>query len=179
LPVDEHVTRTIRIDSKLDKALRDEADERGQSVNNIVESLIHRYINNDRFFTEDQIVGLAPTTLSHLFEGLSNEATLKAGSNTGRLRARNNLLIRGLPLEYDSLKWFITDVLGGYRGWFRCSFHEMDEAQMFHLRHSLGESWSLFIKSYLESMFRDILEIELEAEAVNSTVALMIPNKEI
>mgnify|MGYP006285213781 FL=1 len=48
---------------------------------------------------------------------------------------------------------------------------------MFHLRHNLGKKWSFFIDAYLESMVENILNLETNAEILDSTVTLRIPKK--
>jgi hypothetical protein len=174
---EEHTTRTIRIDSDLDDILRDEAENNGISVNSIIEELITRYVYNDRFFSSDQVISLAPSTLSSLLNGLSKESIQESGRQEGEISARTNLLIRGLALSYESLKWFIITVLDNYRGWFNCSYHEMDDFYMFHLRHNHGEKWSSFIASYLEATVKDILDIDVDAEILGDTVTLRIPMK--
>ena len=174
---EEHTTRTIRIDSKLDDILRDEAENNDLSVNSIIEELIKRYVYNDRFFASDQVISLASPTLALFLNGLNREYILESGRQEGEIRARTNLLIRGLPLSYESLKWFIMDVLDKYRGWFNCSYHEMDDFYMFHLRHNHGEKWSCFIAGYLEATVKDILDIGVDAEILDGTVTLRIPMK--
>jgi hypothetical protein len=171
----EHTTKTIRIEAWLDDVLRDEAENNAYSVNSIVENLIKSYVLNDRFFTHDQLINISPTTLSSLIDRLEEEDVFAAGRDAGRINAINNLLIRGMPLDYDSLKWFIMEVLDGYSGWFRCSYHEMGDDYMFHLRHGLGRKWSCFIDAYLESVFKNLLDIDVRAEIIDGTVTLRIP----
>ena len=173
----DHTTRTIRIDTEYDVVLRSEAEARGLSVNSIVAELIERYVFNDRFFINDNLISLAPSTLSSLLEGLTKEQVFKYGRMVGRLRARDNLLIRGMELDYSSIKWFILNVLDNYSGWFNCSYHDMEKVYMFHLRHNLGKKWSFFIDAYLESMVENILNLETNAEILDSTVTLRIPKK--
>ena len=112
---EEHTTRTVRIEEWLDDVLRDEAEKNGKSVNSIVEDLIRRYAENDRFFTRDQLFNLSPTTLSSLVNRLEEQEVFAAGRESGRTNALNNLLIRGMRLDYESVKWFIMDVFDGYR----------------------------------------------------------------
>jgi hypothetical protein len=172
---EEHTTRTVRIEEWLDDVLRDEAEKNGKSVNSIVEDLIRRYAENDRFFTRDQLINLSPTTLSSLVNRLEEEEVFTAGREAGRTNALNNLLIRGMPLDYESVKWFIMDVLDGYSGWFRCSYHEMGDHYLFHLRHGLSRKWSCFIDAYLESMLKSTLDVDVAAEILNGTVTIRIP----
>jgi hypothetical protein len=118
----EHTTGSIRIESELDEILREEAEKKGQSVNNIVEELISRYVYNERYFDADQLLSFSPSTISSLLARMDDDAVFEAGREAGRTNARNNLLIRGMPINYESVKWFIGEVLDGYAGWFRCSF---------------------------------------------------------
>jgi hypothetical protein len=121
---------------------------------------------------------ISVTITSSLIEGLKVEQVLEAGKKAGRLDARNNLLSRGMSMDYDSLKWFILEVLSRHNSWFQCNFHEMENMYMFHLRHNLHSNWSFFVQAYLESMVQDIMDIEVEAEVLEGTVTLRIPIKE-
>ncbi|MBD3206311.1 hypothetical protein GF319_08205 [Candidatus Bathyarchaeota archaeon] len=172
-----HVTRSIRISEDLDDVLRSEAEAGGVSVNNIITELVEAYSYNGRFFGNTDLLTVPPSLISSLLEGLSEEQVLSAGENAGRLNVRSNLLSRGMTLDYESLKWFITDILSKYNGWFHCNFHEMKNFYMFHLRHGLHRNWSLFIHAYLEAMVKDIMGIEVDAEVLDGTVTLRIPVK--
>jgi hypothetical protein len=174
---EEHVTRTIRLEASLDEVLRLEADERNTSINAIVNDLIYQYAFNDRFFSQDQIISLAPSTLESLLKGMSKDRVFETGLLAGKLRARDNLLMRGMPINYESLKWFITEVLQDFSGWFRCSYHELNEEYMFHLRHNLGDEWSYFVQAYMKAMVKDILDLDLEPKVLNGTITLRIPIK--
>jgi hypothetical protein len=174
---EEHVTRTIRLEASLDEVLRLEADEKNTSINSIVNDLIYQYVYNGRFFSQDHIISLEATTLESLLKGISKERVIEAGLLAGKLQARDNLLMRGMPINYESLKWFIIEVLEDYCGWFRCSYHELDEQYMFHLRHNLGNEWSCFLQAYLKDMVKDILDLDVEPEVLNGTITLRIPIK--
>lgn len=173
----EFITRTFRIPKEHDEILKLEAKNMGQSVNSVMGTIIEKYVYNDRFYKENQLLSIAPTTISKLFLMLNDDEVIKSGTLAGGTAARDNLLMRGMKLEFDSVKWFIEEILGRYAGWFTCNYHKMDGIHMFHLRHSLDESWSLFVQAYLEEMVNNILELDVDASLSGNTVTLRIPVK--
>jgi hypothetical protein len=176
--VSGHSTRTIRLETEYDDILRSDAERKGVSVNSLITGLIETYVINGRFYSSSEMMTTPVTITSSLIEGLSEEQVLEAGRKAGRIDARNSLLARGMSLDYDSLKWFILEVLSKHNGWFRCNLHEMDDMYMFHIRHGLHNNWSYFVHAYLEAMVKNIMDIEVEAEILDGTVTLRIPIKE-
>jgi hypothetical protein len=173
----DYVTRTFRIPKEHDEILKLEAKNIGQSVNSVMGLIIEKYVHNDRFYQDNQLLSIAPTTISKLLLMLNNEEVIKSGTLAGGTAARDNLLMRGMNLDFTSVKWFIEEILGKYAGWFTCNYHKMDGIHMFHLRHFLDESWSLFVQAYLEEMVNNILELDVDASVSGNTVTLRIPMK--
>jgi predicted DNA-binding protein len=171
-------TRSIRIENEYDEILRSDADKNGLRVNSIIRDLIEAYVNNGRIFGNDYLITTSITITSSLVENLDEERVIQAGRKAGSMDARNNLLSRGMSLDYESLKWFIIEVLSKHNNWFNCNFNEVGNMYMFHLRHNLHINWSLFVQAYLEAMVRDIMNLEVDAEIMDGSITLRIPIKE-
>jgi hypothetical protein len=174
---DKPVTKTFRFNKKHADILTEEAEKRGLSESAILREILARYVDNDRFYQNEQPITLHATTLTSLLDGLTEEEVLDAGRNAGKIRARDNFMTRGMAINYESLKWFINTILTKYSGWFTVNLHEMEDMYVFHLRHRLNHNWSLFIHAYLESMVQNIMNIDVEAEVLDGTVTLRIPIK--
>jgi hypothetical protein len=169
------VTRTFRLPSEYDEVLKQEAENLGNSVNSLIDTIVAKYVYNDRFDNNSQLLSMAPNTISSLLMMLSNEEVTRAGRLAGGTHARDNLFMRGMSLDFPSMKWFIEEIMAKYAGWFVCNYHKMDDMHMFHLRHRLDKKWSLFIQSYLEEMVKNVLDLDVEAVVSDNTVTLRIP----
>ena len=83
--------------------------------------------------------------------------------------------MRGMGLDFSSIKRFIEEIMSKYAGWFICNYHQIDGIHMFHLRHRLDKKWSLFVKSYLEAMVENVLNMDVGATVSDNTVTLRLP----
>jgi hypothetical protein len=171
----KHITRTFRISEEYDNVLKDESASLGNSVNSLIDTIIGKYVYNDRFYKNSQLLSMAPNTVSSLLMMLSNEEVVKAGKLAGGTQGRDNLLTRGMKMDFVSVKWFIEEIMGKYAGWYTSNYYEMKSVHMFHLRHTLDKKWSLFLGSYLEEMVSNILDLDVEAVISDNTVTLRIP----
>ncbi|TFH16613.1 hypothetical protein E4H04_06335 [Candidatus Bathyarchaeota archaeon] len=171
----KYITRTFRLPEDFDEVLRVEAEKVGQSVNSVAESVIAKYVYNDRFYSDTQLLSMAPMTISSLLLMLSDDEVVRAGKLAGGTGARDNLLMRGMSLDFASVKWFIEEIMARYAGWFTCNYHLMDGMHMFHLRHVLDKSWSLFVQAYVVEMVSNVLKLDVDATVSDNTVTLRIP----
>jgi hypothetical protein len=157
--------------------LIEEAKALDQSVNSLVNHLVSKYLYHGRFYSNSQLLSMDPNTVSSLLMMLSDEEAARAGTYAGSTRARDNLLMRGMSLDFPSVKWFIEEVMARYIGWFTCDYHKVNGVHMFHLRHVLDRKWSIFLQSYLEAMVRNILGLDVSADIGEDSVTLRIPVK--
>jgi hypothetical protein len=171
---DSAVTRTFRLESELDEALREEAKARGVSVNNLANHIFRRFAVSDRYYGKSQSITLSPQTIDLLISKISDKDMEEAGELSGAVRPRDRLLMRGRKLDFDSLVWYIEEILGGYNDWFICDHYEQDDEHLFHLRHLYNEKWSIFLAKYIEAMFKAILDLEVEITEIDDAVTVRI-----
>ena len=170
------VTRTFRIENKYDESLREEAEKKGISVNNLANQILKRYTESIRYFGRGQSITLSPRTFEHIISGLSDEEIMDAGKKSGRSLPKDRLLMRGMPINRESVIWYITDVLGGYNDWFTCDIHERKDHTFLHLRHVYNMKWSIFVKNYIETLCMELIDQQdIEADITESTLSLNIP----
>ena len=171
---DSAVTRTFRLESQLDEVLRAEAEEKGVSVNNLANQIFRRFALSDRYYGKGQSITFSPQTLELLISKISDEDVEEAGELSGSVRPRDRLLMRGRRLDFDSLVWYIEEILGGYNDWFICDHYEHEDEHLFHLRHLYNEKWSTFLANYIEAMFKAILDSEVEITKIKDAVTVRI-----
>ena len=79
-----------------------------------------------------------------------------------------------MKVNYDSVLWFISQILGQYNGWFRCD-HNKDESRDFlHLSHSYGYKWSVFVMNYVNGILRSVLGAKTNTIISNNAVNIEI-----
>lgn len=167
-------TRTIRIAQRYDEVLKEESERRGLSFNALMDRILQRYVEAQRFFEGQMAVTLLDQTFQEILDGIDETHIRELALDAGSTRPQDRLRIRGIPLDHDSLVWFIKQVLGEYNGWFRCDIHQRKGREMPHLRHKFESMWSAFIENYVASMFREILDYEPKVESLDNAVTIYL-----
>ena len=121
---------------------------------------------------------MAPRTVSSLLTMLSDTKVTRAGKLVGGTTPADNLLMRGITLDFDSVKWFIEEIMDKYADLFTCNYHVMKDMHMFHLRHGLDWKWSIFLQACLEAMVHTIQGLDSETTVSDHTMTLMVPLNE-
>ncbi|TRO55911.1 hypothetical protein E2P71_02265, partial [Candidatus Bathyarchaeota archaeon] len=115
-------TRTFRLDEAIDHELTQEAETQGVSVNSLAESIFEKHINFNRWYVRMDSIALTPQTFSAFIEEIDDEAIREIGCRMGATSPRMGLMIRGIPLNMDSARFFIEKILGEYNQWFDVSY---------------------------------------------------------
>jgi hypothetical protein len=167
-------TRTIRIKKESDLVLEREAQRHGISVNALISNLIDHYVYSLRFFTSGGMLSINNETLMSLVEHLSNEQIADTAYARGDQKVRESLMQRGMLVNYDSVLWYIQQILGGYNGWFRCDHIIEEKMERLHLSHNYGFKWSIFIMNYIASMLKEVIGLKINTVMLKNAVNIEI-----
>lgn len=157
----ESVPRTLRIDKKWDEALREDAEKQGTSVNSLANKIFRQYALTQRYSGGEHRMVFHPGTIEMIMSKPTEEEARQAGREVGETRPRDMLYMRGLPLNFESIIWFMKEILGGYNGWYTLDHYQEEGDHLFHLRHRNEKKWSIFLASYMKAMFKEIIEAEI------------------
>jgi hypothetical protein len=167
-------TRTIRLESEQDTALIKEAERRGYSVNSLIGHIFDRYLTGYRYFDMTGMVVMNGETINEFLEKLTISDIKEIGEQAGRARIKSSLMQRGKRINFENMKWFISQVLGENHGWYRCDVQEEGKQVSFHLTHQLGYKWSVFLGSYIPSAFADVLELKCNTVIMNKAINIEV-----
>lgn len=178
-PSGRTVTRTFRVDENWDRVLEEEAERRDISVSALLNQIVHRFVLTGRYYDDGLAVVLPDKTFASIIERVQEVDAAELGHNTGLTVPEDRFLMRGIKPNYESVIWFIEEVLDRCNGLFSCVHHETREGTFLHLRHDLGENWSRFLGSYMVSTFKSLLGIDVRTELREDTVTVYINPKSI
>ena len=82
----------------------------------------------------------------------------------------------GLRYNYEDATFFMTTILAKYANWFRCEHHTVDNKEYFHLRHNLGEKWSIYLAEGVSLLFENCCNRRVGKEFLEGAVTLEIPS---
>jgi len=170
------ITRTFRINKEWDDTLQKDAEEQGVSVNVLMNKILRRYALFERWADMYEAVHIVPRTLERILETASEEGLAEAAQAEGSVRPVDSLTTMGRRISLESLIFLVTEFYGGedFARWFHCDYHPELGSDVFHLRHRLGNKWSIFIKNYLTAMFENLLKTKVESKAMDQAVTLSL-----
>ncbi len=156
--------------------LREEAEVQGVSVNVLVNQILRRYALFLRQTDKSGTMSVTTTMLQALLDTLSDEQLARAGATVGPSDVLNMLNVVGRPTTYDSFTYLLIDHLGGndFSRWFTCFHHPQGGKDVFHLQHTLGRGWSVYLDNYLRSSIKALTSVEVETKIYDFAVNLTI-----
>ena len=170
------VTRTFRIRKEWDNVLQEEAAKQGVSVNVLLNKLLRKYSLYSRWSDRKNDASFPRQTLQEILKTVQVESLAEAGTKCGALDAVNIVNSMGLPLDYESFIYLVTEHLGGphFARWFQCFYHTQGNKDIFHLQHDLGPEWSVFLEKYILSFLRSMTDTEATTRVYDYAVTLEV-----
>ena len=175
----ETTVRTFRLNTAWDDILKEEANNQSITVSQLLNQIVRRYTIAQRFFNHSQNVNVEFKIFSPILEMLSDDEISNFGKMVGATSIREGIANRGLPMDFESVNYLIEEVYDRYSGWFRCNTFKNGTEYVFNLQHMFGKKWSLFINSFMESMFITLLDISIRSEIYDDSVIIRIPTRQI
>jgi len=168
------ITRTFRIRQEWDNVLQKEAARQGVSVNVLLNKILRKYSLYSRWDDRNKDVTLPQRTLSEILNNVQVEDLAEVGTRSGALDAINLVNAMGLPMEYDSFVYLMTEHFGGpnFARWFQCFHHTQGNKDIFHLQHGFGHEWSVFLEKYILSFLRSITDTDAKTRIYDYAVTL-------
>lgn len=174
---------TFRLDSNVIEELQREADEREFSLNILVNHVLRRYVEWDRYEKKLRMIPVPTTLLSKLIDEINN---LAADQGIPELNFHKDKIIKNVAeTAFSVIKdsvlfmkkkynlWTVLDVLQEYMkvsGIMSDHRIEPGRRHVFIIQHELGENWSQFAKELLYMIFADLAEVRAEINMTPKTV---------
>jgi len=168
------VTRSIRIKEESEKIIEEEADRVGTTVNSLVSTLVDQYVDSLRFFKSAEMISMRSDIIMGLLDSFSDDEIAIFSYQKGSLWVKDDLMQRGMKVNYDNLLWYINQILGQSNRWFRYDFHEEGNTDFLHLSHNYGRKWSVFISNFLAGIIFEVIGVK-----INTGVSINAVNFEI
>ncbi len=147
-----------------------EADIDNISLNLLVNHILRRYTKWNRFENESGMIPINAPVLKALFKGLTEEQVISLSKEIGKDAIYNIFLFMRGRLTADSfMSWYLE------RMKHCCDIKEIRQDNGPHrliFKHSIGENWSLYHKTIVESIFHDLLSKPIHIDITSSTIII-------
>lgn len=174
---------TFRLDSTVVEELQRDADQGEISLNVLVNQILKRNVEWDRY---ENKLGMMPIPKSMLTTLIDEAMQLAADAKIADLESYRNKIVNNaaetaLKVMKDSVLfmrkeysfWTVLDVLRQYMkvaGIISDHRIERGRKHVFIIQHDLGENWSFFAKELLSKIFIELAQVRAEISTTSKTV---------
>lgn len=179
---------TFRLDLKVIDELQTEADNMEISLNVLVNQVLKRYAEWDRYENKIGMMPVPRVILSHLVDKCMSVAKSSGIKDVNHYR--DEIIKQAAELAFTLMKdsvlfmkkqynlWVVLSVLEEYMKVAGIkSDHKLEGSRkhVFIIQHELGENWSLFTKELLALIFEKLANVKAEINVTpNTTIAEVV-----
>lgn len=179
---------TFRLDLKVIDELQTEADNMEISLNVLVNQVLKRYAEWDRYENKIGMMPVPRVILSHLVDKCMSVAKSSGIKDVNHYR--DEIIKQAAELAFTLMKdsvlfmkkqynlWVVLSVLEEYMKVSGIkSDHKLEGSRkhVFIIQHELGENWSLFTKELLALIFEKLANVKAEINVTpNTTIAEVV-----
>lgn len=169
------VGRSFRINEQWLNTLDLEAERAGISPNALLNRILQEYTESQRFVRRFGGMIVSRKSLSRLLDACPIEAVEEVAIKAGGIIGKDLFRTMGLKYNYENFTYAVLRIFGGYANWFTCERHVIKDTEYFHLRHDMGEKWSLYVSKMLETLLYSCCNRKMKIELMEGAVTLEIP----
>lgn len=162
-------TVTFRIDSNIMRKINYKAEQDGISLNTLINQILKRYVEWDMYVGKAGMVPISKPVVKKLFQELSEEEVINMSKDIAKNAVYNiALFMRSIDkLDVDSfVSWFLSRMKTSSE----ISENKDNNTNTYIIKHDLGENWSLYHKTILESIFTENLQKPIQTSMTDSTL---------
>lgn len=179
---------TFRLDSKVIDEIQAEADNREISLNVLVNQILKRYTEWDRYENKIGMMPVPRVILSNLIDKAVSIAKSSGIKDVDRYR--DEIIRQAAEIAFSLMKDSVLFMKKQYNLWVVLSVleeymkvsgikadHKLEGSRkhVFIIQHELGENWSLFTKELLALIFEKLANVKAEFNVTsNTTVAEVV-----
>jgi len=170
------ITRTFRLDEKINKILEEEAAKEKITVNSLVSQILWNYKTRCQYCLHYNLLLVEPDILKAILDTMSEEAVEKFGSSFGPPVVKENLARLGMKQDRESVEAVVVEALGKWAKWYDADVSETSQGRVYYLHHVLGKKWSVFLKNFLDQVITELMNLNVNIEMTENSVIFTLPS---
>ncbi|MGA2874693.1 MAG: hypothetical protein ABSE82_04045 [Nitrososphaerales archaeon] len=158
----EH-NKTFRLSNEASRLLEQEANDRNESANAIINRLIMKNLKTERAMNAVKVIHAFSQTIRALSEEVSNERMAEMGKELA-----NDVVLRDLPIRVSGTM-SAESILDTIKSIYEVHESEHDGRKMVFIVHYAGSKWSSLCGSFWKAMFESVgtkVELAIDDNAV-------------
>lgn len=172
------ITRTFRLDERLNQMLEEEASKEKMTVNSLVSRILWNYQKRCQYCLHYNLILMEPVIFKAMLDNMPEEALTDFGASLGPAVVKENTARLGMTVNKESIESVIAEALGQWTRWYDADVSETREGKVYYLHHVLGKKWSVFLRSFFEQVMAKLLNLNVTIEATENSIIFTIPSEE-
>jgi hypothetical protein len=159
---------TFRIDQNILELLKRESERRDVGLNILVNHILKQYAEWDMYASKAGLISVPKPVVSELFDRMTPQETIELASKVGKRSIRDIALFMKGNMDLESfLSWFEARMKNSS---IEFSHRLANHTHIYVMKHELGYNWSLYHKTLLQLLFREIFGKEIDISIYNTTL---------
>ncbi len=175
LPSTVSSVRSFRIDKGFAEILHHEADRMGISVNAMMNSILKQYTEFTRFQSKLDMIVINRAIFKSVLKCIEENQAYNLGLELGKELPNDIILFWKKHVSIESVIEYIEKVLCIYGR--IGTYDEITESNLkiIVIRHRIGLKGSKFLLGYLQSLFKNMLELDCEIQITDHSIKIQLP----
>jgi hypothetical protein len=169
---EQTTTVTFRIKKKIIDSLCTESKKKNISLNTLITQILNGYMEWEQYATVTGMVALPRSVVGELFQRMNENEVVYLAENIGRKAMLD-------------VAFFMNDVgdLNSFLKWFEIRMRNssvqvnrtvQNNITNYVFKHDMGKNWSLYYKTILEAVMRDLFHNPMKVIASDSILKFSI-----
>ena len=165
--------RTVRLTRNLDELIQKDAKEKNLSVNALVNNIMTKYSEWDRYISKFGFISIASETFQAILEEVDDEKIEKIAKELGQQMPQAVTLFWFKELSLETFLKTIT-LYSKYSGLHKIEI-ERDEDCVITFHHELGEKWSVFLRYFISQFVESAVGVIPKVKTTDSLIIVRVP----
>ncbi len=170
------VTRTIRLDEEVDRAITEIAVKTRTNANLLRNKILRKYVELDYYAERFGVIMMFAASVNKIMEKLDDEEIEELAKWTGQYVFKEYVMFSFKTVN-------LRTVLKAIRLWglmenFR--YEESIKDGMYHIicQHDKSEKWCLYYRETLRAIFSELLSIDTSIENTEHQILIVFPDSD-
>jgi len=169
------MSRSFRLDEQALSTLNEEAEKQKTSPNALLNQILLDYCVFYRYLKHIPTITLAQELFADIIRDCPEENVRLYGKNSGSAIAKDIFGVVGLSFNRCNLEFYLEEILSRYANGFAYNHHINDHGKdVFHLRHNMGEKWSIFLSEEISTLIECCSGEQVKKELTKNTVTIEV-----
>jgi hypothetical protein len=159
--VEPTVTKTFRLSREISNAMTEESRRASVSENVVVNQVLKRWAVFDRFVARQNIMMLNRRLFTRFSQILDENDLEEIAKEFGKKLTVDLFDLNGMEMTRGNvLDYYLKTVLSDCMRWYSYEHHGDHSQGRFVLRHDFGRRWSVFLKTFIETMLHGCFDLK-------------------